>query len=162
MRFPLLLYALWHCSGVPCRSMMTETHDTISPTLSCWSPLRGSALSADELLISDGYRLVRCSRVEMRQWSAFAFLCLILIHLDPFRFTRASALTLTVLTSWGPLRLVFTQVVGRVIFEPFVFAPQPAHPWSIDLLLLDNLAFARLFIPFLLWRRGVRRSCWGE
>ena len=98
----------------------------------------------------------------MRQWSAFAFLCLILIHLDPFRFTRTSALTLTVLTSWGPLRLVFTQVVGRVLFEPFVFAPRPAHPWSIDLLLLDNLAFGGVVHSLLLRRRGVRRSCWGE
>ena len=98
----------------------------------------------------------------MRQWSAVAFLCLILIHLDPVRFTRTSALTLTVLTSWGPLRLVFTQVVGRVLFEPFVFAPRPAHPWSIDLLLLDNLAFGGVVHSLLLRRRGVRRSCWGE
>ena len=82
----------------------------------------------------------------MRQWSAF---CVSLFDSDPFgsiSVHKGIGFNPNSFDSLGAFASRFYQVVGRVIFEPFVFAPRPAHPWSIDLLLLDNLAFGGVFI----------------
>ena len=116
----------------------------------------GSALLAEDLLISDGYRLVRCSRIEVQQWSA---VCVTLFGSDPF-----GSISIHKGIGFNPNSFDFlgALVVGRVIFEPFVFAPRPAHPWSINLLLLNNLAFGGAIHFFFLRRLGMRMSCWGE
>ena len=139
--------------------MMTETHDTISPTLSCWSPLRARRFRQTAF----SFRSDTASSDALGSKCDGGALCVPLFGSDPFgsiSVHKGIGFNPNSFDFLGAFASRFYPSRRESYFEPFVFAPRPAHPWSIHLLLLNSLAFGGAIHFFLLRRRGVRGSCW--